>query len=84
MVVREQLGPELGDQAIVAINNESPENDFFHPEYAQYAQYAQFTSMTICTICKTICIKYASNMQNIIQNMLNMHAIQVLYAKYAK
>ena len=45
MVVRDQLGPGMGDQAVVpvAINNENPgypAKDFFHPEYAEYAQYA--------------------------------------------
>jgi hypothetical protein len=24
----------MGDQAVVAINNENPVKDFFHPEYA--------------------------------------------------
>ena len=42
MVVREQLGPGMGDQAVVAIDNETPAKDFFHPEYAQYAQYAVY------------------------------------------
>ena len=40
MVVCEQLGPGMGDQAIVAINYENLEQDFFHYEYAQYAKYA--------------------------------------------
>ena len=42
MVVREQLGPGMGDEAVVAMNNENPVKDFFHPEYAQYAQYAVY------------------------------------------
>ena len=49
MVVREQLGPGMGDQAVVpvAINNETPAKDFFHPEYAEYAQYAEFNMHNI-------------------------------------
>ena len=50
MVVREQLGPGMGDQAVVAINNENPENEFFNPEYAQYAQYAVYNMQTICSV----------------------------------
>jgi hypothetical protein len=40
VVVREQLGPGMGDQAIVAINDENLVQDFFHYEYAQCAKYA--------------------------------------------
>jgi hypothetical protein len=63
-------GPGMGDQAVVAINNENPANDFFIHNMlkciiciVQYAQYAQYASMIICRICriicKIICIKYA-------------------------
>jgi hypothetical protein len=37
-VVREQLGPGMGDEAVVAMNNENPVKNFIHPEYAQYAK----------------------------------------------
>ncbi len=47
MVVREQLGPGMGDQAIVAINEENLEQDFFHYEYAQYAKYAYCNIMML-------------------------------------
>ncbi len=43
MVAREQLGPGMGDQAGVAINNENPASDFFHPEYAQYAHLSRIS-----------------------------------------
>ena len=50
MVVCEQLGPGMGDQAVVAINNENPENGFFDPEYAQYAQYVVYNMQNMRTM----------------------------------
>ena len=67
MVVREQLGPGMGDQAVVAINNENPENGFFDPEYAQYAQYAVYNMQNMRTM-------NLQNMQNMQINMqTSMH-----------
>ena len=50
MVVRKQLGPGMGDQAIVAINNKgrafSITNKYnihwLYAEYAEYAAYAEY------------------------------------------
>ncbi len=57
----------MGDQAVVAINNENPENEFFNPEYAQYAQYAVYNMQNMCTM-------NLQNMQNMQINMqTNMH-----------
>jgi hypothetical protein len=47
VVVREQLGPGMGDQAIVAKNNENLEQDFFHCEYAQYEEYAYYNMLNM-------------------------------------
>jgi hypothetical protein len=47
VVVREQLGPGMGDQAIVAINDENLEQDIFHYEYAQYAKYANYNMLNM-------------------------------------
>ncbi len=63
MAVREQLGPGMGDQAIVAINDENLGQDFFHCEYAEYAEYAYYNmlnmhnigSMKICMISMITC-----------------------------
>ena len=47
MVVRKQLGPGMGDQAIVALNNEKMDQDIFHGEYAQYAKYANYNVLNM-------------------------------------
>ncbi len=75
-MVREQLGPGMRDQAVVAIGDENPETDF-SPEYAHYAQYAYYKihnmHITICTIC-TICM--FDNMPNMQDNkQINMYPI---------
>ena len=88
-MVREQLGPGMGDQAIVAIDHASLGQDSLHCQYAQYAIYLHFSLNLICTICKqenmhTILDnmqKYVSNMQKM-QNVQNMQP--VIYAKNAK
>jgi hypothetical protein len=47
VAVLEQLGPGMGDQAIVAINDENLEQDFIYYEYAQYAQYAYYNVLNM-------------------------------------
>ena len=39
-MVRKQLGPGMGDQAIVALSDEKLDQDIFHCAYAKYAKYA--------------------------------------------
>ncbi len=47
MVVREQLGPGIGDQEVVAINDQNLEQDFFHYEHAWYAEYAYYNMLNM-------------------------------------
>jgi hypothetical protein len=49
----------MGDQAVVAINNENPENGFFDPEYAQYAQYALYNMLNMHNMHQQKCAEYA-------------------------
>jgi hypothetical protein len=52
VVVRKQLGPGMGDQAIVAINNKgralSITNKYnIYWLYAEYAEYAEYTEYAV-------------------------------------
>ncbi len=70
-----QLGPGMGDQAVVAINNENPANDFF----IQNMHNMHNMHYIICTIC-TICIY--DNMHSMKNNMQNnMHQICKIMCK---
>ena len=64
MVLREQLGPGMGDQAIVAINDESPAQDLFY--------------MNMQNMQNMLSFKYAEYVINItnMQNMQNRSNIQ--------